>query len=161
MLIPTDFREKLPRGWAYPIGAEAVSAVVGDMPQADDVKLRFAVHKPPVKRAKHSGSNWKGQPLLLAEYRYHLASPGSPKRPFWESWHSPRWEIGVFAVESGNATYVRGLLLEEGLPSHVRPWLATNWKEHGRELCLGLRLSLGVDGKLQANMESSGISARS
>ena len=158
MVISTLHKDGVPRDWAYPIGAEILSAGIGGCPQAELVKLRFSVHRPRTRGPKSSRNVWKGQPVSLISYHYRPATPHSPKS--WESWHVPTWEVEIYAVESNKSSTVRDLLTQQGLPNHVRPWLIANWKLHGRELYARLRLSLNIDGTLLIKEESGGIGAQ-
>lgn len=40
-MIPTKEKERLPKGFSYPLGAEQISNAFGELPQADKISLRF------------------------------------------------------------------------------------------------------------------------
>jgi hypothetical protein len=89
-LIPTILKTKLPDGLAYPVGAEAISAALEQVPQYDALKLGF--HKP------HSDN------ALV------IHSTGVP----------PMWTITIHAVPSSSRSLVRDQLLREGLARVAR-----------------------------------------
>lgn len=45
MAMKTHYKEKLPGHLSYPLGLESVAAELGDIPQAEELSVRFAAHR--------------------------------------------------------------------------------------------------------------------
>ena len=125
-IIPTRIKNVTPRFLSYPVGAELISAAIGDVPQLPMLGLCFRSH-PGVFKAPTRPFE-----ILTAEYQYHKASRFSSRDPWWERWHEPRWEISIYAVPSPMRHQIKTLLLGEGI-ARAREWLIKRAIVHGEE----------------------------
>src|SRR5262249_7731743 len=107
-LIPTLRKEPLPKGFLYPLGAEAISAALGDVPQLSDASIWF------VWRDDYCASDWRQK--LKARREVKLL----------EVTHSPlsgERELRAYSVPSDYSTAARERLMAE-LPGVRRKLLA-------------------------------------
>jgi hypothetical protein len=140
-VIPTQFKSKLPKTLSWPVGAEAVTAGLGDAPHAAECRLWFSAS--PVWRASEFQRTLReAQPyaVLVAEYRPAVNLPYSRSKVMEAAgYYDAKWEKRVNPVPRAWRAGVRALLREEGLPL-VADWLrsfkGTGWQDrhHGLEL---------------------------
>ena len=115
-IFPTSSRSKHSKEVSYPIGTEALSAGLIGVPQHDRIVCDFY----------GGGAHDHGKPqLYVLNVRYEKQA-----RRFSDSASAlergafdPHWKISVFAVPRQLRGAIKVLLLEEGLPDLVRPWL--------------------------------------
>jgi hypothetical protein len=104
MLIPTLYKTRLPRELSYPIGAEALSEHLADMPHFSEFRICFS----------DVVSAWKSkfQQMIAegADYEIVTARLWSP------------FEIFVFPVQRGLKHAAQEALVSHGLPQ-LRDWL--------------------------------------
>ena len=114
VLIPTSFKDKLPRGLSYPIGAELLSEALAGVPQYDTLTLSFYGSAP--LRSYH--------PTRVLAASYSNSPPGltGSNEGIAQGWYGESWGITVSAVASDLKSVVRGKLLEAGIP-RLRAWL--------------------------------------
>lgn len=112
-IIPTRHKERLPRGYSYPIGAEVISAAMKDSPHIDDRVLWFA---------------WRDE-YWASKYRRKILHEGEIKvlelhRPLPHRTRliGPDWSIRLCAVPSGHRAAARSGFESRILPA-MRPWL--------------------------------------
>ena len=101
-LIPTRSREKLPSGFSYPVGAEAISSALRDSSCFGDLVLDFY---------------WKDI-FWAAQYQEKLAASG--RISVIVAQFSQGWSICVNAVPRAYALAARTLVKEEALPALAR-----------------------------------------
>src|SRR6185295_6849216 len=108
-------KERLPRGWSYPVGVELLSQALFDVPNAAPQPLWFS----------HGDELWLNDrrkrraedlpfPILEAEYTRHFVGPPEPDRPLWI--------LRVSSVPSPLSAWVRSCVFAYGLP-RLRTWL--------------------------------------
>ncbi len=123
-LIPTQFKSKLPKTLSWPVGAQAISIGLEDVPHASECGLWFS--ESPVWRASEFQRTLReGRPyaVLVVEYRPAIRMPcGGSKELAAQGWYDPKWEIRVNPVPRPLRAVVGGLIREEGLPAVAR-WL--------------------------------------
>jgi hypothetical protein len=107
-LIPTHRKEKLPRGFSYPLGAEGISAALDGVPQFDNIDLCFSW------RDEFWTSRW--QQRLQARGVVTLLAISY-------STYSGRWDLYVYSVPSQYSQVARESLKAE-LPG-IRQQLMT------------------------------------
>lgn len=96
--IPTAYKEKVPKGFTYPVGAEVISHALLGVPQFSMMKLSFS---------------WKDT-FWASEHKARVGSAGALK--VIEVWFSARaqldsdWKLSVHAVPSTDSQHVRELL---------------------------------------------------
>ena len=97
-LIKTASKEKLPKGFSYPIGAEALSVALEGIPQYDNAVLWFAW------RDEFWASRWRKrlesrEPMMMLRVAY--------------SEYFGRWDVNVYSVPSENTIFAREQLRAE------------------------------------------------
>lgn len=126
-LIRSLGKGKLPRGWAYPLGAEAISLPLEGVSHFSELSLYF--RRPPKSTAEQTSSAALQLVLEASFYRHRLGLSESNECP---DIYGPTWGITVRPVRRDQNVTVRGLLLSEGIPA-VREWLnaerAETWME--------------------------------
>lgn len=102
-IINTIYKGKTPKGFSYPIGAEALSTALAAVPQFEKMKVSFS---------------WKDA-FWASEHKERIATAGKIKvlevRLFSRSQVNCDWNIHVHAVPSSESKTVRELLLADGL----------------------------------------------
>jgi hypothetical protein len=128
--LATTRKAKIGKDYSWPVGAEAISAALLDVPQRELLSLAFG----PDDRF-HARS---GLPPLVMEARYYFRGPSvsSPNRPLFQ----PTWEIRISAVPRTEKHQVKTLLLEQGIPELIKPWLFQMWGPDRREGSAGIYL---------------------
>lgn len=131
-------KAKIGKDNSWPIGAELLSAALFDVPQSEFIQLEFA-------EADRISLKEDRPPLVFeAEYYFKGATIFSPRGSL-----SPSWRLVIRAVPREWKHNVKSLLLEQGLPQIVRPWLVENDGPPRREGSALLRLWYDpVDGRL-------------
>jgi hypothetical protein len=123
-MIPTQFKSKLPKTLSWPLGAEAVTAGLGDAPHAMECSLWFS--GAPVWRASEFQQMLREAqpyPVLVAEYRPAIRMPyGGSKAMETIGLYDDKWQIQVNPVPRAWRSTVGALLRERGLPTVVG-WL--------------------------------------
>lgn len=116
-MIPTKYREKLPRSLAYPVGAALISDALASVPQLDELQLHFA-------------SNRTGQPTgdgkhLVLTAGYRKTNLGLSASHDWEEagLYGPAWDVWVYAVPQQLNRLVRRAMVDHGL-SKISDWLS-------------------------------------
>ena len=97
-LIKTERKEKLPKGFSYPLGAEAISAALDGIPQFDNATLWFSW------RDEFRVSRWRKRlqtlgPIMLLRVAY--------------SDYFGQWHINVYSVPSQYSVFAREYLHAE------------------------------------------------
>jgi hypothetical protein len=130
-LIPTKWKDDLPKQLSYPIGAELVSQYLKGIPQYAELELRFSFHTGDL----HSILNAEIIEVMDAMYRKIEKSLSFSRSPEDNKWLNPYWAISVYPVPSHLRHRIRQACIDIGLPK-MREWLNTerapNWY-HGRK----------------------------
>jgi hypothetical protein len=124
-LIPTGTKEKLPQGFSYPLGAEAISAALDGVPQLDNATFSFV---------------WRDE-YWASEWRQKLKARGDVK--LLEVDHSPlsgERVLRVYSVPSAYSVVARDHLLAE-LPRVRRKLLAGGRSSGAIRIVVTLSLS--------------------
>jgi len=97
-LIPTVRKERLPKGFSYPLGAEAISGALDGIPQFDSAKFWFSW------RDEYWASRWRKRlenrgiiTLFDVAYAAYLG----------------HWAFRVYSVPSGHTVFARDYLLTD------------------------------------------------
>jgi hypothetical protein len=132
-VIPTKYKGKLPHTHSYPIGAEALSLALADVPQLAQLGLSF--HYASQNRQKLTVDGLEN--VLIAAYRHFDAGLWSSNASIERGLHEEIWELTVYAVRREERARVKELLMTEGLP-RVTQWLSTPRSEvwrYGHKWC--------------------------
>lgn len=146
MAIPTSHKQKLPRGWSYAIGAERLSSILGDVPQAATLRLSFHPSEF-ILMADQMRAVSSGEPVALCSISYEHLRPGltGSNDGFERGWYDEKWEIMVHAVPSSYRRAAEDAIASAG--ERLRSWLTTPrtdvWRYGGHSCALRMRLSDG------------------
>jgi hypothetical protein len=127
-MIPTEFKQRLPKHLSYPIGAEALSEALVDAPNLEAITLFFGTSSWPVSSTKRAITDGMPHNILVAE--------------FWPANYrgsNENWFLHVCAVPRDLRHLVNRLLREQGLP-HLAGWLRASlrpdWRSRHQKLVL-------------------------
>jgi hypothetical protein len=136
VLIPTQFKSKIPHALSYPIGAEAISSALKDVPQFAELNLEFWFWRllPPGRTNPYT--------VMAVNYsRTGRSLHSSKKDDLAYKQLQPRWTITVRPVHRHRRHLIKTKLEQEALP-YARRWLI----ETGvLDVVGGLTLSFGFD----------------
>jgi hypothetical protein len=100
-MIPTKSKEKLPKGKAYPVGAEGITEILKDVPQIEELVLYFYIQD------EYWASKYNKKIKEGGEIRVLETSLSSP---FYD------WRINICSVPSQYKSEVKRALISEALP---------------------------------------------
>jgi hypothetical protein len=100
-MIPTKSKEKLPKGKAYPVGAEKITEILNDVPQIEELVLYFYIQDE-YWLSKYNKKIKEGGEIRVLET--------SLNAPFYE------WRINICSVPSEHKAEVKRALISEVLP---------------------------------------------
>ena len=103
MPFPTRLKCKISSKLAYPVGAELISSELSDVPQAQNLEVRFY--------SKYEPMETRGEPYEFLSVSYHP----------WENYDSG-WRVEVRPVPRGLKHLVKEALTTEFFP-RIRRWL--------------------------------------
>jgi hypothetical protein len=143
-VIPTRGRDKIAHTHSYPIGAEALSKALADVPQIRELNLSFSAGRffnfsgPWARRSDLQGNVFCT--VLRVRYRRRGSSLGTQ----WEygvrpGYSEPQWFIDVYPVFRDVRHLVRESL--SGALPKVRDWLSENGSVDSRLGILDLTLT--------------------
>lgn len=138
-IIPTRNKNRVPRALSYPIGAEAISKALADVPQFDELSLEFRFWNRPA-RLYGTATPYPATSYPVLEAQYHGPLRYLSATPRTEDYHFPRWTISVDAVPRSLRHQIQGMIVNVALPS-VKSWLLANPYSDEREGCHGLTFS--------------------
>ena len=124
-LIPTGTKERLPKGFSYPLGAEAISGALDGVPQLDNATFSFV---------------WRDE-YWASEWRQKLKARGDVK--LLEVDHQPlsgERVLRVYSVPSAYSVVARDHLLAE-LPQVRRRLMAGGRSSRSLRIVVTLSLS--------------------
>ncbi len=131
-VIPTRYKARLHQELSYPVGAEALSEGLQEVPQIANLSISFT--SPSLAHPMEANSPYR---VLVAEYNYQPVSLSSSKQFIEDGWYNENWGLTVFAVRRQVKSLVKTLLAQDGLP-RVKNWLLAErtpiWK-YGRKTC--------------------------
>ena len=145
-IFPTTDRGKHAKSVSYPVGAEALSRVLFDVPQAHLITCSFYGGGTAGNRMDR-----ESHLILQASYskrgRMFQDGPLSQERGVYD----PKWHISVFAVPVAVRHAVKTLLINEALPHAVRSWFLNQSDIDTRSGGIALWLTYTVaDGTISA-----------
>jgi hypothetical protein len=100
-LIPTQWKEKLPRGYSYPVGAELLSQALWGIPHYPDLSIGFS---------------WRDT-FWASAYQARLKALGDIDLIKFHRSHPDDWTISVNAVPSAHSRSARESILTIALPA--------------------------------------------
>jgi hypothetical protein len=134
-IFPTLSRAKHSHLVSYPIGTEALSRALDGVPQHPMLACDFYAGN------AHQRLDELAPLVLQVSYRKQANSFFHGRDAASRGVFEPRWTINVFAVGRDFRHPVKSLLLAQGLPEMVRPWLIEMASVTGKtgEGCLTLK----------------------
>jgi hypothetical protein len=116
-MLATHWKNRLPYGWSYPIGAQELSQNFGDIPGARKKPLWFT----------HAGFSRSQHDVLKQEDQLYCVLKLSLERDgiFMEDADAVCWDVHVCAIPSGLRAAVRRSFLPRAM-GKVRAWLTAN-----------------------------------
>ncbi len=121
-ILGVRHKSQLPRGWSYPVGAEALTEVLRDVPHSVSRPLWFS-HSEPFRLKDRRKRESEDLPLRVLSADFSTWGVGAqppPKRPLWT--------LYVGSVPSHLRHWVRACLIREALP-RLRRWLLQPFAE--------------------------------
>ncbi len=157
-MIPTKYRNKLPRHLSYPIGAEAISNALAGLPHFEKLTLTFI-----------DQSVWRAsefQRLLLERLPYKImeASHQPARKPgistansmLQDGSYDDKWELRVYPVLAEFRSVANGLLRDQGLPA-VAAWLKSSQQRGWTAIGRGIELRFNPAEVSLFSHEHSGV----
>lgn len=147
--IPTKGKDKLPRGWSYPIGGEQVSSALAEIPQYGVLNLSFRRH--PTLFASEIARAVKALqpiPVLRAGYRHLRPIVPHGISPIADDYYDEAWELEVYAVPATQRSDAASALMAspDGF-NRIRAWFGESrsqiWREGQKYLWLTFDLGAG------------------
>jgi len=125
MIIPTSYRSKISSKHSYPIGAEAISEKLGDLPQSSDFTLYFSSFG-----SQHISIH-SDICVMDIEYSFHRPTSESMIRL---GFGTPNWKITVHPVPRQLRHQIKQMLEASGIPL-LREWSIIHRDITGNEGC--------------------------
>ncbi len=75
-MIKTTYKEKLPKGYSYPVGAEIISAGLSDVPQYEELGIDFWI-KDEFRASRYNQKIKESGDIIILKARYFSYSWGS------------------------------------------------------------------------------------
>jgi hypothetical protein len=118
-LIPTSYRNKLPKHLSYPVGAGEISTALAAAVHVKPLSLGF--HSRPVEPASEFQRILVArQPYSIVQAIYHPArKPGLSAAAFMieAGWYDECWDLAVYPVLREHRHIANRLLQERGFPA--------------------------------------------
>lgn len=151
-MIPTCLKQKIPKTWSWPLGAEAISAALADAPHYADLTLHFTDSPVwPASAFQRLLRESLPYAIFVAEYQPATrAGYGGQASLVASGWFEAKWELRVNPVPRAVRAVAGALLRETGLPAVVE-WLRSSsrsgWESRVQRIAL---VFASADGTLTA-----------
>jgi hypothetical protein len=139
-MLRVRHRERLPRGWSFPLGAEVLTEALAGVPHGVPEPLWFA-HSEPMWLKDRRKRESDDLPLQILEVEFTTWALGVEPPP-----ERPLWTIRVGSVPSHLRQWSRSCLIEEALP-RVRRWLLQPFPDTALEATPQCRVLLQAEQK--------------
>jgi len=133
--LETLHRDKLPRGWSYPVGAEALSRHLGSVEGAATRPLRFSDYF--IRSTPRRKLIEQNQLYRVLEVRYCRPDTDADRQLAAERGDQDQWEVSIDPVPSDKRAVLKAGLEASALPV-VRAWLDETRRlaaSQGRGVC--------------------------
>jgi hypothetical protein len=116
-IIPTTFKEKIPKGFSYPIGTELLSRALEDVPQFGLFTLLFW-YRDEYWASSYTQKIKEKSPIKIIEVSFKSYRPNlsSSKSMIESGYYEPKWEIRINSIPSEYAGIVKEQLITKVLP---------------------------------------------
>lgn len=122
MAMKTHYKEKLPGHLSYPLGLESVAAELGDIPQAEELSVRFAAHRDTATATERRRRVGQEYVVMAACFQHHRLAYSESNEMRDRGLYAPTWSLVVYGVSRRLRASIRSLLREHGIPE-VKAWL--------------------------------------
>jgi len=134
-MFPVISKDRISHTESYPIGAQQISAALGDVPQAPVLAITFgrgqAIRGYATQwKARDADSDWRYRTLFRVSYRRRKLDFSTSNIAIERGALDPRWEIWVWSVPRQWRHRINELLVTEALPK-IRDWLLARSSIHG------------------------------
>ncbi|HMO41474.1 MAG TPA: hypothetical protein PKE26_15755 [Kiritimatiellia bacterium] len=132
-------KDRIPQNASYPIGTEALSTYLKDIPQYNTIRLKYS-NDPTGHRGSLDKLLNSGEPYTILKARYFIWERASVFMKRGE--HStPSWSITVYPVSRSIKKQVVEILMNEGL-TRLCAWLSRKrqetWLLQSKEMTISL-----------------------
>ena len=139
-------KERLPKGWSYPLSAHDVERQLQDLKVPDELTMSFHLRSFALQASEHLAlaRAEAGLPVLEASYfnvRSRIPSTALGRSP--GRYDRPYWSIHVYAVPSQARQACREALLKAGVPA-ICEWLTADRPDTWYEGRRALRVFFGI-----------------
>jgi hypothetical protein len=132
-VLPTLYRDKNPKGWSYPLGAEGVTRLLSDSKRPLDLFFYY--------RESPSLSHYIEDTLNKLRRLDAYPSTYGYRKVMTLMWVSDKWGVSVFAVKSDEKARVKSIL--EKVTPKVIDWLnkdrANSWFDGKHRFEVGIK----------------------
>jgi len=135
IMLQTRYKGRLPQGLSYPLGLQDLDKVLGDIPHAADLHVRFS-NDPLGMRFRSSLRQDLPHRVLAARFEKWDKRPSLGNSTFTDGYVRGQWSITVYPVASVRRAQARHLLID-ALP-FIREWFSRTRPEswyYGEKLC--------------------------
>jgi len=139
-ILLVRYRERLPRGWSFPLGAEILTEALAGVPHGVSEPLWFT-HSEPMWLKDRRKRESDDLPLRVLEVEFTTWTLGLESPP-----ERPLWTIRVGSVPSQLRQWTRACLISEALP-RVRRWLLQSFPDTALEATPQCRVHLQAEQK--------------
>ncbi|MCL4853943.1 MAG: hypothetical protein KJZ78_21495 [Bryobacteraceae bacterium] len=137
--MKTHYKEKLSGHLSYPVGLESVAAELGDIPQAEELSVRFVAHRDTATATERKRRVGQDYVVIAARFHHHRLGYSESNEMRDRGLYAPTWSLVVYAVSRRLRASVRSLLREHGIPE-VKAWLQkprpATWLQGTKEIIL-------------------------
>ncbi len=122
-LIPTKYKNKIPKGFSFPIGAKEISESIYGIPQYNKLELSFHDRDTFWASKFHEKIKEKNSITVIEiSYSRSKANISTPKD--WEAsgYSDPKWMIRVYALPSEYRASTKAKIIKIAMPSYKK-WL--------------------------------------
>ncbi len=122
-IITTYHKEKIPKGFSYPIGAKKISESIQSSIAADDSEISFWV-KDEFWSSSFNERIKNEEPIKIIDIRYHAPRihHSSSNNMIISGHYDPKWKIEVHSVPVKHVSSVKKMLLK-ALQDEAVDWL--------------------------------------
>lgn len=113
-VLKTKFKEKIPKGYSYPIGVEKLSEALLDVIGDNECEIWFSVKDEFWSSSFHQRIKNK-DPIKVIEIRYSTPQThhSSSQKMIDSGGYDPKWQIRVNSVPTEYVSSVKNLLITE------------------------------------------------
>lgn len=119
-MLQTSYKNKLPHGWSYPMGAEELSEWLEGVEGAAQSPLHFSDYQ--IRNSRYRLNRFKDMPYQILGITYSRPLIKSDLQFLASRGQDDQWEVRVDPVPSEHRARIHACVVSEGLPQ-IRKWL--------------------------------------